>query len=164
MTKKENYIITIDGVQVADGESDKVTLSTLGGFSKRGSRYLITYNESDATGFPGNVTTLEAEGNRMVTMLRQGKNNAQLVIERGQRHLCHYETGYGNIMIGIDAAEIENHLDDDGGSLRFSYRLDLNSNELSENQLSVTVRRRPKSGAPRIDDIKMKTENIKENV
>ena len=75
-------------------------------------------------------------------MVRRGSNNAQLVIERGRRHLCHYETGFGDMVIGVNGMDIENTLGSDGGELNFSYKLDLNSNFLSLNRLSVTVRRR----------------------
>ena len=32
---------------------------------------------------------------RRVSMMRYGKTSSQLVIEKGVRHICHYETAYG---------------------------------------------------------------------
>ena len=139
----EKYMITIKGEQIADGKPEKVTLSTVGDFkSREDGRFLITYEESEATGFPGNTTTLEVKGQKQVTLLRLGPNNAQLVIEKGVRHLCHYETGYGSLMIGVNGMTVDNSLTEDGGEVSFSYKLDVNSSLLSINRMSITVAKR----------------------
>ena len=39
----------------------------------------------------------------LVSMTRFGKTSSQLIIEKGIRHLCHYETGYGSISLGVAA-------------------------------------------------------------
>lgn len=139
----EQYMITIKGEQIADGHPEKVTLSTVGDFKLTpDGRFLITYEESEATGFPGNTTTLEVVGQERVTLLRRGPNNAQLIIQKGQRHLCHYETGYGSLMIGVNGLTVESELTPEGGSVSFGYKLDVNSSLLSINRMSITVARR----------------------
>ena len=65
-----------------------------------------------------------AEDARKVSMLRFGKQSSQLIIEKGTRHLCHYETGYGSVSLGVAADVIEQRLDENGGRLKFSYTLD----------------------------------------
>ncbi len=47
---------------------------------------------------------------------RYGKVPSQLIIEKGTRHLCHYETGYGAISLGVAADVIEHELTEEGGS------------------------------------------------
>ena len=139
--KKKNYIITIDGIQNADGySSENINMSTEGFFEPTDGGYLISYEESEATGLPGNVTSLFAEGDRRVTMTRKGPEASQLIIERGRKHLCHYETGYGALTMGIYAEDIVNRLTEEGGSLKFKYRLDINSSALVTNELNVTVK------------------------
>ena len=143
MKKKseKNYIITIDGIQNADGySSENINMSTEGYFEPIDGGYLIRYEESEATGLPGNVTSLLAEGDRRVTMTREGPEASQLIIERGRKHLCHYETGYGALTMGIYAEDIVNKLTAKGGNLKFKYRLDINSSALVTNELNVTVK------------------------
>lgn len=90
---KKDVIITIKGTQFADDEQDSVELTTVGLLYRRGNAYYICYNESEATGFDGAKTTLKVEGDRRVTMRRTGDNmRSQLIIEKGQRHQCFYDT------------------------------------------------------------------------
>ena len=92
----------------------------------------------------GCTTTLKiaADGSR-VAMLRFGKGSGagtQLLIEKGKRNLCHYETGYGSMTLGVTADEIICSLTEKGGTAKFGYLLDANSAELvSRNRLEVTV-------------------------
>ena len=76
-------------------------------------------------------------------MLRFGKGSGagtQLLIEKGKRNLCHYETGYGSMTLGVTADEIECGLTEKGGTAKFGYLLDANRAELvSRNRLEVTV-------------------------
>jgi len=136
----EKYLITIDGVQSYDGEEDRVSLSTFGEFRRENDSFFISYNESAATGFEGDVTSLEIESDKKVVLHRRGISNTQLIIERGRRHLSHYLTGYGGAMVGIKADTIDNRLHDSGGELQLLYSLDINASLLSQNKLSITVK------------------------
>lgn len=138
---KEDYIIRIKSRMIQGGDRDTVELMTRGSFVQRGGSYYITYRETETTGYEGCVTTLKlaADGSR-VAMLRFGPANTQLLIEKGRRNLCHYETGYGSMTLGVTADEIVCELTETGGRARFSYLLDADSTELtSQNCLEVTV-------------------------
>lgn len=138
---KEDYLITIHGqVERRDGDHDDIRLMTRGDFVKRGSSYYIVYRESETTGYEGCVTVVRADASQKVSMLRYGEAASQLVIEKGRRHLCLYETGYGSMTLGIAADEIENGLSDTGGRLFFSYLIDLESSSLSRNSVEITVK------------------------
>ena len=135
------YLITIDGVQKTEADTDRLTLSTLGDFSRGADgSYTISYAETPATGFEGDVTTLLVDADRCVTLSRRGRTRSDLTIERGRKHLCHYDTGYGDLVIGVFANEIKNDLNESGGSLILRYSLDVNANMLSEHELNITVR------------------------
>ena len=97
----ENYLITIKGTMEQGGRSETVELMTHGAFVRRNGNFFIMYKETEATGYDGCTTTVKvAEDGRRVAMLRFGKAPSQLIIEKGTRHLCHYETGYGAISPG----------------------------------------------------------------
>ena len=153
---KEDYIIRIksrieqhiDEPMEDEEKEEFVELMTRGQFVQKGGSYYITYKETDketeTTGYEGCTTTLKiaADGSR-VAMLRFGKGggaDTQLLIEKGKRNLCHYETGYGSMTLGVTADEIECGLTEKGGTARFGYLLDANSADLvSRNRLEVTV-------------------------
>ena len=139
---KEDYIIRIKSrieqhvkEPVEQEEKEEfVELMTRGQFVQKGGSYYITYKETETTGY---------EGCTRVAMLRFGKGGGagtQLLIEKGKRNLCHYETGYGSMTLGVTADEIECGLTEKGGTAKFGYLLDANSAELvSRNRLEVTV-------------------------
>ena len=141
MTLKEDYMIRIKSRIEQDGETSDMELMTRGSFVHRGGSYYITYAETKATGYAGCTTTLKvAEDASRVAMLRFGSAASQLLIERGRRHLCHYETGYGSMTLGVTADEIDSRLTDKGGTVTFSYILDADSAELmSKSSLEVSV-------------------------
>lgn len=137
---KEDYLIKIRGEQESDGEKNAVELMTRGSFVCRGGSFYISYKETEATGYEGCTTTVKLDRAGTVSMLRFGPTPSQLVIEKGQRHICHYDTGHGAITMGIAADEISANLSERGGSLQFSYNLDINSNLFSKNTVNITVR------------------------
>ena len=146
---KEDYIIRIKSrieqhVEEPAEEEEKeefVELMTRGSLVHKDGAYYIVYKETETTGYEGCTTTVKvAEDARKVSMLRFGKQSSQLIIEKGTRHLCHYETGYGSMTLGVTADEIVNELTEKGGTVRFAYLLDANSADLvSRNRLEVTV-------------------------
>lgn len=139
---EENYLITVKGtMEQGHGDRDSAELMTRGALVRKEGAYYIIYRESEATGYEGCTTTVRvADSARLVTMTRFGKMPSQLIIEKGTRHLCHYETGYGSVSLGVSADEIENKLTPEGGSLRFSYTLDSGAEEfISRNLVDITV-------------------------
>ena len=121
-------------------DADRVVVIMSGSFVQRGGSSYITYREAEATGYDGCTTTVKLDKAGTVSMLRFGPAPSQLVIEKGRRHICHYDTGHGAITMGIAADEIVADLSERGGSLRFSYNLDINSSLFSKNTVNITVR------------------------
>ena len=136
---KENYLINITGIMEQAGDTDTVRLMTRGNFLRKGGSFFISYKESEATGYEGNITTVKVDEQGKVSMLRFGSSPSQLVIERGRRHVCHYDSGYGVLSLGVAADEIDNRLTDSGGNLTFSYTLDSGDSQISRNQVKITV-------------------------
>ncbi len=136
---KKEVLIKIKGVYRQNGEEDEVELLTTGSYYKRNGHYYIAYDESEATGFEGTRTILKVENDDRVTMIRSGATKSQLIVERGMRHQCHYDTGFGAMTIGVWGDRIVSSLDDHGGDLEFSYSLDINAFLASENMVYVSV-------------------------
>lgn len=151
MTKalNENYIIRIkssidqfdnDG-NVREEERDHIELMTRGSLIKKGGSFYITYKETQTVGYEGCTTTIKiAEDGSKVALLRFGRANSQLLIERERRNLCHYETEVGSLTLGVTGDGIDCNLTEKGGSAMFSYLLDADDARLvSRNTLEMTV-------------------------
>lgn len=136
---REDYLINIRGTMEQAGEVDTVNLMTKGSFVQRNGHFFISYQETEATGYEGNITTVKVEEESKVSMLRHGNAPSQLVIECGRRHVCHYDSGFGSMSLGVAADEIHNNLTESGGEVTFSYTLDSGEAQISHNQVKITV-------------------------
>ncbi len=137
---KEDYLIKIEGTQKTPDDENTVTLMTKGMFQLKNGSYFITYKETEATGYDGSTTTVKVDSRGKVSMIRFGKTQSQLSIESGKRHICHYETGFGALSLGISGINIINTLEPTGGRLKFSYDVDINSNNVSSNTVDITIK------------------------
>lgn len=124
---KKYVIISLKGSQSDGLEQDEIELVTEGVYYQKGSSHFVTYDETEVTGLEGTTTTLEIENNK-VTLLRSGQNNSQLIFERGQRHLCCYETPFGSFTIGITSNKVDIDLTEDGGVIAAQYQIEINNN------------------------------------
>ncbi len=137
---KNNFLINIEGEMDTDGDRDSVRLMTRGNFTLNGGNFFISYEETDATGYEGNITTVKVEKGDKISMLRHGTMPSTLVIEPGRRHVCHYDTGYGVLSLGVAADEVDNRLTKAGGDLSFSYTLDSGDAHISRNKVKISVK------------------------
>lgn len=137
---QENYMISIVGKQQADGETGEIRLETLGSYVQKGDHWYIVYKEYDEDN-PNRYQTsiLKVEKNDKVTLMR-GNSSTRLILEKGKRHLCQYDTGYGTLMVGIFTSSFDSTLDASGGSLQVRYTLDINSALSSNNEILITVK------------------------
>lgn len=137
---KKDVLISIKGIYDSEDDRDEVELFTTGTYYKKAGSYYICYDETEATGFEGSRTVLRVENEDKVTMNRSGKAKAQLIVERGVRHQCHYGLDMGDMMIGVLGSSIKSSLGDKGGSLEIKYSLDINSMLASENEMYISVK------------------------
>lgn len=139
--KKENYIIRIKSTIEQDDEPQRIELTTRGQYHVRNGSYYISYKETPDMGYEGcSVTIKVAQDGRKVMLMRFGKVNTQLLIELGRRNVCHYETGFGSLTLGVSADTIDSKLNEKGGTVRFSYILDADSSGLiSKSSLEISV-------------------------
>lgn len=136
---KQRVSISMKGYYEAD-EDSVVELFTDGMMYHRDGITMLTYEESETTGFQGSTTTLKIERNGRVTLTRKGSANSHLVLQKGVRHVGSYNVYGGSMEIGVYANEVDCNITEEGGSLRLIYTLDMNTSMFSRNELSIDVR------------------------
>ena len=73
----------------------------MGTYVRKGNSRYIVYHEFNQDLPAGKVTSvLKVEDDKRVTLIRSGGQRSRLVLEKGKRHLCHYDTGFGSLMVG----------------------------------------------------------------
>ncbi len=141
MTKKA--LITIIGCQKYNGDSekDKIEMKTVGTIEEDDNGYTIRYNEEFAPNKSPIKTRLNiAKDESKVEMIKSGPYSSCLIIEKSKRHLCNYGTEYGDMLMGIFGRSVENDYNEDEGSFRFSYDIDINGAITSQNEVTINYR------------------------
>lgn len=131
-------MISLISIQYQDNEKNETELLTKASFKHSGEDYIISYEDTEATGFEGSTTTITINGSKSASIIREGTANSVLSLEIGKKHYCQYNTPYGSWLIGIYTHKIENDIDQNG-RLYLKYTLDLNSSFLSDNEIVMTI-------------------------
>ena len=136
---KKDVTISLVSTQSDGIDSEQTELITQGRYKKTADGYVLSYDETEATGFKDSVTELTVTGSEKVVMTRSGAVSSNLVIEAGKKHHCHYGTPYGEFMIGVNTKEIKSSVTEKGGKLEFSYVIDVNSSYVGDFNIAIDV-------------------------
>lgn len=133
----KDAVVKITDRHIQDGEEYTCELATSGSLDFRPDGFTVVYNETDEE-LKGCSTELKYSSGTIV-MTRTGKYNTELIIEKDRRHTCFYSTPYGELMMGVYTKNLFTDMNENGGTLRFSYTIDFNNDLASENDLTVSV-------------------------
>ena len=136
-----NAMIAMKSAQIINSERTETELMTEGLYRMAGDTAVMSYLDSEATGFEGSETRVEVTGNRIASITRTGAAHSSLVIETGKKHYCHYAMPFGEMTIGIYTHQIKNELTETGGELYMKYTLDMNGTYLSDNEISLSIQK-----------------------
>ncbi len=138
---KKDVFIRVKSLIEADGETDKLDITTRGKMMQKDGSVFLTYKETDQNGFDGCSVLIRADGEERVTISRSGDLKSQLLIEKNKRNLCSYSTPYGSTMLGITCVGIKaKHKENPLYELSVCYELDVNSSLISKNQLFIKIK------------------------
>lgn len=129
---KKDVLITLKGIHQLE-DNEPIEVITEGQYYEKNGKYYISYKESEVTGFSGITTTLKVEGEK-VTLMRFGDRNTQMIFEKGQKHLCCYETEYGNFTVGVSSNKVNVELNESGGKIDADYNLEFNNTDGGRNK------------------------------
>ena len=131
-------LITIIGHQKFDDDKDQVEMKTVGTVEYDDDNYIIRYNEElENSTAPLRAKLNIAKDESKVEMIKSGAYSSCLIIEKSKRHLCNYGTEYGEMLMGIFGREVENDFNENEGTFKFSYDIDINGAISSQNDVII---------------------------
>lgn len=131
-------LITIIGHQKFDNDKDQVEMKTVGTVEYDDDNYIIRYNEElENSTAPLRAKLNIAKDESKVEMIKSGAYSSCLIIEKSKRHLCNYGTEYGDMLMGIFGREVENDFNENEGTFKFSYDIDINGAISSQNDVII---------------------------
>ncbi len=137
---KKDVLIEIKSLIESQGENESLEITTRGKLLKKDDSLFITYKETDQTGFDGCGVLIRVDGEEKASVTRNGDAPSHLIIEKGKRNVCAYNTPFTTATLGISGARIEKKEENEEIQLFISYELDLNSELMSRNKLSIKIR------------------------
>lgn len=131
-------LITIIGHQKFDDDKNQVEMKTVGTVEYDDDNYIIRYNEElENSTAPLRAKLNIAKDESKVEMIKSGAYSSCLIIEKSKRHLCNYGTEYGDMLMGIFGREVENDFNENEGTFKFSYDIDINGAISSQNDVII---------------------------
>ena len=109
-----NEDIDVDNLPISEEspEPEILDINTLGSYTDDGERISISYNESEATGMEGSITTVTflKSDPSIISMIREGLVSTTLVFENEKRHHCLYKTPFMPFEICVRTIKVSNAL------------------------------------------------------
>ena len=134
-----SYTVTIKDTHEHNGESFTAEFTSACEYIKDGENFTVTYAEKGGE-LDGSVVSIRAKSGGTVEITRFGEFNTRLIVERGRRHICLYNTPFGEISMGVYAEEVYSQINAGGVSMKLRYTLDCNSGLISTNTMKITVK------------------------
>lgn len=139
--KEKDISIKLVSTQSDGKNSDKTEIFSVGKYHKSKDGYVISYEESELTGFKGCKSYITVyDGGDRVDLERKGDVSSNLIIERNKRYHCMYRITEGSIMLGVSGTDINSNLNENGGSVDFHYTLDANSQYIGDFDVSLDIK------------------------
>ncbi|MDE5670769.1 MAG: DUF1934 domain-containing protein [Eubacterium sp.] len=134
----DRILLKITGSQLVDGQKDQIEITTIGTMRDDGTAYVIRYTEEQEPPMaPVQVTVRIQKDESAVQITRTGGVESCLIVEKGKRNQCNYDTGFGNLLMGVYGRIIEMTVNADNGSFAFEYDIDVNGAVTSINTVNM---------------------------
>lgn len=115
-------------------------LTSYGVFSREeDGSFRVSYEDSEATGLDGCLTTFCLSPTGMLIMLRRGEIKTCMVFEKGRRHLCDYGARGGVPSVVLHTHSLSSDLTEQGGSLFVDYSVEIRGVRTERNELSIKI-------------------------
>ncbi len=135
---KKKCTVKLTDVQLEEGEKQSVEITTQGVFYWNDGRWLLRFEEY----FDEDIrseTTVSFKESGCVSIVHRGDITTELTVEMGKRHNSHYATPYGELMIGIDAVEIDSRVAENGGTLHLIYAIDYYAAVAATKEITIEI-------------------------
>ncbi len=124
----------------SSAEPEILEINTVGKISCEDERITVSYEESEATGMEGSLTSLTFLKNEpgVITMMRSGIVSATLVFEEGKRHHCIYKTPFMPFEVCIHTKKVVNLLTV-GNTLELDYIVEIRGAKAERTKFKMQI-------------------------
>lgn len=138
MTK--DVLIKIKGLQFAGEEdADATEVITSGTYYLKNGKHYILYDEvmEGSTEITKNVIKI---WDNSMDVTRKGPASVHMMFEKDKKNVSYYYTPYGNLLIGIDAKDVQVEETDLDIHVQVKYGLEINYEHMADCHITVDVK------------------------
>lgn len=132
-------MIEITSVQRSGEDKDEIKVKTRGTVKKINDKIYVAYNEYEGRYPCGCV--IKAESDEKLCVIKNGSVSTKLVLEKGKKHYCPYSTKEGTFILGVFADDMEVRYTEESCDIKLKYALDINSQLISRNEISISAQK-----------------------
>lgn len=137
MTK--DVLVAIRGLRF-DGTSEEENSETIttANYYKKNDHHYIVYDEV-TEGFVESTKNIIKFNEKEFDLTKKGLVNVHMIFEKNKKNVTSYATPYGDILIGIDAIEVNLEETDHKIRVNIDYSLEVNYEHLAECKITMDV-------------------------
>lgn len=139
-----DVLISISGIQIADGENQDVEMIITGDYFQKNGKHYIVYNEV-MEGFEGVVRNTIKIHPGCLDIIKKGVTNVHMTFEEDKKNIACYATPFGDMMVGINTSRILIDESEHQLKVKVDYSLDINYEHVSDCNIVVAVQSKDKA-------------------
>lgn len=142
----DTVVVTVIGSQQdAEGDENRIELTTVGRHYEKNGIHYITYDETQLSGMDGTTTLLKIYGD-YVAVVRMGSVEQKQEFRLGEKTFGTYITPYGTMKMAAVTSKLDMSYHEGTGGIHIEYELEIDGQWQSKNELTVHIREEHKNG------------------
>lgn len=137
---KKDVLVIVTGMQISmdNPDGEEIEIITPGQYFEKNGKKYITYKETEISGSEGTTDTIKIEDNK-VTVMRHGTNSSHMIFQLGKKHMTHYNTPFGTLLLGMTTTSIHINMKEERGDIEVKYNLEVNHVLMGSNTLYIKI-------------------------
>ncbi len=136
----KDVFVTIKGIHTTNNDSDDTEILIPGEYYFRNNKHFICYEEVSESNGEKSKSVMRISNN-MVELIKRGSGSSHLIFEKDKKNYSLYNTGMGNLYLGVDTSDIQMITSEDERRIdvKINYSLEINQQKVSDCEVSIVV-------------------------
>ncbi len=136
----KDVFVTIKGIHTTNNDSDDTEILIPGEYYFRNNKHFICYEEVSESNGEKSKSVMKISNN-MVELIKRGSGSSHLIFEKDKKNYSLYNTGMGNLYLGVDTSDIQMITSEDERRIdvKINYSLEINQQKVSDCEVSIVV-------------------------
>lgn len=135
----KDVLVSMNGLQTVEGTNDTVEFITVGEYYNKNGKHYIVYEDIDEDNGQKTKNMIKVSS-ESIEVKKKGYINAHMLFEKDKTKKSHYSTPFGDLIVEINANDIEIMEEEKKIEIRVGYALLINAQPTSNCEIHISVR------------------------